>query len=169
MRLSLQNCTTLYRVKPFTEPDLPDIYAFCKANTRYYQYMRLEPTLENLKEIFTELPPGKTSEDKYFVGFYQENQLIALLDLCTGYPRKDVAYIGWFMIDKALQHKGIGTKILAGLLGFLKNKGFRYVELACIKANKEALQFWQKNGFSPTGREAAAVSYVLVTMQKSLN
>lgn len=31
----------------------------------------MEPTFENLKENLTALPPGKTMEDKFFVGFYQ--------------------------------------------------------------------------------------------------
>ena len=48
-----------YRVKRLTVDDLQELYDFCKANTNYYRYMRMEPTMGNLSENFTLLPPNK--------------------------------------------------------------------------------------------------------------
>ena len=48
-----------YRVKRLRVDDLQELYDFCKANTTYYRYMRMEPTMENILESFTLLPPNK--------------------------------------------------------------------------------------------------------------
>ena len=48
-----------YRVKRLRVDDLQELYDFCKANTTYYRYMRMEPTMGNLSENFTLLPPNK--------------------------------------------------------------------------------------------------------------
>ena len=48
-----------YIVKRLTVDDLQELYDFCKANTNYYRYMRMEPTMGNLSENFTLLPPNK--------------------------------------------------------------------------------------------------------------
>lgn len=141
MYISIQNITNQYNIKKFTEKDIPDIYKFCKGNTTYYEYMKMKPTFENLKEVLTALPPQKSLEDKYFIGFYKEERLVALLDLCVGFPGKETAYIGWFMVGKEFHNIGIGKRIINDLLIFLKQEKFLYVELGCIKDNKEALHF----------------------------
>lgn len=48
-----------YIVKRLRVDDLQELYDFCKANTTYYRYMRMEPTMENILESFTLLPPNK--------------------------------------------------------------------------------------------------------------
>ena len=48
-----------YRAKRLIEDDLQELYDFCKANTTYYRYLRMEPTMGNLLENFTLLPPNK--------------------------------------------------------------------------------------------------------------
>lgn len=48
-----------YRVKRLRVDDLQELYDFCKANTTYYRYKRMEPTMENILESFTLLPPNK--------------------------------------------------------------------------------------------------------------
>lgn len=168
MNIPFQNITNQYNIKKFTEKDIPDIYKLCKGNTTYYEYMKMEPTFENLKEVLTALPPQKSLDDKYFIGFYKEEQLVALLDLCLGFPEKETAYIGWFMVKKELHNTGIGKKIINDLRIFLKQEKFLYVELGCIKDNKEAQYFWKKNGFSVTGSESDTGEYIVLGMKLNL-
>lgn len=168
MSIQIENIIKKYEVKKFTEKDIPDVYELCKANSTYYQYMKMKPTLENLKEVLTGVPPEKTLGDKWFVGFYKHNKLLALLDLCVGFPNENTAYIGWFMVKKELQGTGIGTEIIDGLLSFLKNETFIYAELGCIKDSKEALCFWKSNGFELTGFENDTGNYIVLDMLKKL-
>lgn len=160
--------STKYKIKQLQKADIPALLQLCQGNPTYYQYMKMEPTLENLSEELTALPPGKALEDKYFVGFYQSEELVAVLDLIAGYPDENTAYIGWFILDKAYQRKGIGSGIMSELLAFLKKEGFQFVRLGCIKGNLEGTKFWLQNGFLPTGDETETESYTVVVMQREL-
>lgn len=168
MLLKFNELSSKYMVKKFTEEDVPDILALCKGNPIYYKYFKSEPTSENIKESLTNLPPNKTMEDKYFVGFYDGNRLVAILDLIAGYPNEDIAYIGWFMMNREFQGAGVGTAIISEAISYLKEKHFCYVQLGYIKGNPEARNFWMKNKFIPTGGEVETDSYTIVKMQREI-
>ena len=68
--------------------------------------------------------------DKYYVGFYRGEDLIAVMDLIEGYPKKSVAFIGFFMTDVSIQKNGIGTKIIKNICNYLKTLKFYSVQLA---------------------------------------
>lgn len=168
MQFNFKNISSQYIVKQFTQADISTIYTLCKGNPTYYKYMGIEPTLENIKAVLTQLPPNKSMENKFFLGFYKTNQLIAILDLITEYPNTETAFIGWFMLNKEFQGIGIGTKIITELLSFLKKENFCYVKLGYIKGNQESKNFWIKNQFVPTKIESETDSYVIVSMQRKL-
>ncbi|WP_077613135.1 GNAT family N-acetyltransferase [Clostridium sp. Marseille-P2415] len=168
MPLKLDFMSSRYMVKQFKEEDVSNIYALCKRNPTYYKYIKIEPTLENIKEVLTELPPNKTMDDKFFVGFYKDNQLVAILDLITGYPDINTAFISWFMMDQDFQRIGIGTEIIMEILFYLKEENFRYVRLGYIKGNQESESFWIKNKFIPNGIESETDDYTIVVMQREL-
>lgn len=168
MLLKLDCMSSRYMVKQFTEEDVSNIYTLCKGNPTYYKYIKIEPTLENIKEVLTELPPNKTMDDKFFLGFYKDNQLVAILDLITGYPNINTAFIGWFMMNQDFQRTGIGTEIIAEILFYLKEENFRYVRLGYIKGNQESESFWLKNKFIPSGDESETDDYTIVVMQREL-
>lgn len=151
MRLNLKTFSSRYGVRPLTGADAPAMLALCEGNPLYYQHYGEPPTLKNLRADLTALPPGRTSEDKYFVGFYHEGGLIALLDLITGYPAPGTVYIGWFITDAATQGRGLGTEIISELLSVLKQAGFDTVRLAYVQSNPQSARFWRKNGFLPAG------------------
>lgn len=82
--------------------------------------MKMQPTIENLTETMTELPPGKSLDEKYFVGFWEDDSLVAILDLVIGYPKEDTAFVGWFMINRDRQGKAIGSEIVQEILTCMK-------------------------------------------------
>lgn len=150
----MQALSTEYEVRRLTEADIPDVYQLCLANRRYYHYARMEPTMENLTEVISQMPEGSTPENKHFVGFYNsEGRLVAILDLITHYPKKNDAFIGWFMVDAALQGQGIGSRIFADVHTALAADGYKHIALGVILENKEAAAFWQKQGFTFTGEK----------------
>ena len=75
--------------------------------------------------------------------------LIAILDLITGYPQPDDAFIGWFMVDAKKHRSGIGSNIFADIRAALKAAGYDYISLACFPENVEAKAFWETQGFAP--------------------
>ena len=158
-----------YTVKKITEADISDVYNLCRANRKYYHYLGIKPTMQNLTEVITDLPEGTGPENKHFVGYYNEDdELIAILDLITAYPETDDAFIGWFMVDATLQGQGIGSQIFADLRAALKAAGFDHLELGCIKENTEALSFWQGQGFALSGRESEQNGHVILVMERDI-
>ena len=168
MKLMLKHLSSCYMVKQILEEDIGYVYSLCKGNPTYYKYMKSEPTIENMKEDLTVLPPGKAIDDKYFVGFYKENLLIAIMDLIIEYPNDNTVFIGLFMLNKEYQGLGIGTKIINDALNLLKKEGYGYVRLGYIKGNLESENFWIKNKFIPTGIKVEKENYTVIVMQREL-
>ena len=155
-----------YTLRPLTEADIPAMLALCEGNSLFYQYCPPPPTAEGLAEDFTALPPGKSPADKHFLGFWREGRLMAMLDLIEGYPAADTAWIGFFMTARETQGKGEGTALIGCLLRRLEERGYARVGLAYAKGNPQSQAFWQKNGFTPTGREKDSGGYTAVVMER---
>ena len=120
-------------------------------------------------EDLSRTPPGKTADDKYFLGFFQKDQtLIAILDLIFDYPKPQVAYIGLFMLDVSEQGKGTGSNIMKGVFKQLANQGITCVRLGCIHGNVEAASFWKHNGFYTFKEQLQAVDDQVDLMEKVL-
>lgn len=165
----MQALSTHYDVRRLTEADIPDVYQLCLANRRYYRYAKMEPTQKNLTEVIRAMPEGTTPDNKHFVGFYnREGRLVAILDLITHYPDKNQAFIGWLMVDAALQGQGIGSKIFADISAALAADGYHYISLGVIVDNKEAIAFWKKQGFAFTGREKKEERYTVAVMGRAI-
>ena len=99
-------------------------------------------------------------KSKHFVGFYDDDErLVAVMDLITGYPESDDAFIGWLMVDGDLQGKGVGSGIFADVRAAMKAAGYDYMSLAVIKKNEEAVKFWESQGFSEDGESVSTEGY----------
>lgn len=83
----------------------------------FYRYHPPQPTPESIRTDMTALPPGKAMEDKWFVGFYDGDCLIAVMDLILNYPAADTAFIGLFMTAHDRQGCGLGSRILRDCMG----------------------------------------------------
>lgn len=138
-----------YKVRILTDKDIHKIYALLSKNVLYYKYCPPFVTIQSIQEDMRILPPGKTAEDKYYAGFYQEEKLIAVIDLIDGYPESKIIYIGFFMMDVSVQRKGIGTEIINDLCQYLSGLKYTSIRLAWIKGNSQSENFWIKNGFIP--------------------
>ena len=111
-RLSSQYC-----VRRMDDSDADAILRLCRENTLYYQYCGLEATEEAILNDLHITPPGVELSCKYYVGFFRDGSLAAVMDLIDGYPRADMAFIGFFMMNAALQGKGLGTGIVRDARG----------------------------------------------------
>ncbi len=100
MPLCIETLSKTCRAKRLSEADLPAAYALCAGNPLYYFHMHSAPSVESLREDLTALPPGKSPQDKYFLGLYGSGGLLAILDLIDGYPGPDAAFIGFFMVER---------------------------------------------------------------------
>ena len=73
-------------VRQLQKKDIPFILELCSKNTLYYEYCPPLVSSESIEEDMKAIPPNVAIEHKYYVGFYDENKLLAVLDLIDGYP-----------------------------------------------------------------------------------
>ena len=167
--LDIESLSTQYTVKRINEEDISAVYRLAKSNSKYYEYLHTVPTRESLTEVITKLPDGTSPGSKYFVGFYNaDDMLVAVMDLITGYPEADDAFIGWFMVDGAMQGRGIGSDIFADVRAAMKAAGFDYMALAVVKENKEALRFWKGQGFGIKEETVSDDGYAVYMMERDI-
>jgi len=134
-----------------TEADAAQVCALMQGNPLFYRYHPPQPTPESIRTGMTALPPGKAMEDKWFVGFYDGDCLIAVMDLILNYPAADTAFIGLFMTDVRYQHRGVGSQIVSGLAAYLSSCGCEKIRLGVDKGNPQSHAFWTKNRFQTIG------------------
>ena len=142
-----------YGARRLCDSDVGAVYRLSAGNPIFYKYCPPCVTLESIREDMKVLPPGKSGEDKFYVGFFDGSMLTAVMDLILKYPNDETAFIGLFMVDSASQGKGTGTAIIEECLCFLKRQGLRRARLGFAKGNCQSEAFWTKNGFVRTGSE----------------
>ena len=136
-----------YSVRFLKENDIDLVVDICNGNPLFYQYTIARPTKEDLLEDMRLTPPGIDLKDKYYVGYFDNETLVAVLDLIDGWPSKEIAYIGFFMMNHSYQGKNIGSSIIKELSIYLKSLNVKYLRLAVDDGNPQSLHFWHKNGF----------------------
>ena len=166
--MQLEKLSRCYSVRRLDSADALEIYALYQSNPQYFEAMSDEATIEGTKADLTALPPNKTYKDKYYLGFYEKDDLIAVMDLILAFPNQETAFIGLFMVHAGQQGRGIGSSIIAGILTYLRSLGFCACRLGYVKTNVQSKVFWLKNGFVPTGVESVQEKYTIVMMEKEI-
>ena len=145
--IDITKLSSCYDVRRMEDSDAEAILRLCQGNTQFYKYCEAEPTLEQVLNDLHITPPGTDAACKYYVGFYQDRELAAVMDLIDGYPEEDIGYIGFFMMNMKYQGKQIGTSIISETAAYLKAAGKTAIRLGIDKENPQSTHFWKKNGF----------------------
>lgn len=136
-----------YKVRKLTKNDIDIIYDLSKDNKIFYEYHPPFVTKESIIDDMEALPPGKDYDDKFYIGYYNDDELVAVMDLILKYPNEDISFIGLFMMKIKYQGKGIGTSIINDLCKSLRKLGFKSIRLGVDIGNPQSNHFWQKNNF----------------------
>ena len=134
-------------VRRLNAEDVGVIYDLCCENKIFYEYHPPFVTKESILEDMAALPPGKNYNDKFFVGFFENDILVAIMDLILDYPAEGICFIGLFMMNLNYQNKGVGSKIIKECKKHLHISGFNKIRLGVDKNNPQSNAFWKKNGF----------------------
>ena len=138
-----------YAVRELITADISAVLLLMQGITLYFQHCGgvPVPSEQSVLRDMSIVPGNKTLEDKYYVGFFRDETLVAIMDLIDGYPEKDIAFVGFFMMNISLQGTGEGTKIISRLCQTLKAMGIERIRLGIDKGNPQSTHFWKKNGF----------------------
>lgn len=146
-KIEISKLSKRYDVGKLDLEDVQMICTFCKSNVQYYEYCSKDISPELIEEDLKAVPPGIPVKQKYYIGFFEKNMLLAVMDLIDGYPNSNSIFIGFFMMKRELQGDGIGSLIISEALNYLKKQGFEMCCLGIDKANPQSNYFWNKNGF----------------------
>ena len=166
--MKIQEITNKFFVKRISEENVEEILALCEKNELFYQYHPPVATRESILDDLNALPPNKEMKDKYYLGFYMEDSLAAVMDLIVDFPEEKVAYIGFFMVEAELQGHGIGTKIMSDCMDYLKELGYEKLRLAIDEGNPQSQAFWRKNLFQETGQRVPNDNSAYISMERIL-
>ena len=158
--INVESFSSDFKARRIKEADIADVYNLHRSNVTYYRKNNERPSKKRLTEVISELPDGANMSQKYFVGFYDKDDLIAVLDLITGYPNSDDAFIGWFMVKEELHRKGIGSQIISDVRASLKAQGINHLSLKVNKDSEDAINFWKNQSFTVSNEEDNVVNMI---------
>lgn len=145
--LEIAKLSGRFRVRRMTDADADEILALCAPNTLFYRYSGRPLSREGILSDLRATPPRTPEEAKYYLGFYDGQTLAAVMDLIEGYPEGEIAFIGFFMMNRDLQDRQIGTGIIQDACRYLREAGMKRLRLGINQGNPQAAHFWTKNGF----------------------
>ncbi len=145
--IDISKLSRCYSVRILEQSDVDMIREICEQNIIFYKYTEARPTRENILNDMQATPPGIELSAKYYFGFFDDQQMVAIMDLIDGYPKAEIAYIGFFMMNLQYQGRQIGTAIIGEVIDYLQSTGKTSVRLAIDKGNPQSTYFWKKNGF----------------------
>lgn len=156
-----------YRAKYLSEKEVPQILELCKGNPQYYEHCPPLVSEETITKDMSALPPRKTMNDKHYFGFFDGETLVAIVDLIERFPNENTAFIGFFMMNKDYQGRGIGSAVITDI-SFSLAQEFEYIRLGYVETNIQAKNFWMKNGFKNTGHKSKEELYTVIILEKVL-
>lgn len=146
--MNIEQLSNTFKVRKLNPKDVDLIYALSVKNEIFYQYHPPFVTKESILKDMEALPPGISQDKKYYIGFLEGEILVAVMDLILGYPTKETAFIGLFMMNAEYQNQGIGSRIIKECTAYLQRSGYRKIRLGVDKGNPQSNAFWKKNGFT---------------------
>lgn len=166
MRIEVNRLSTKYKVRELTSSDAVAVCDLESTNPLYFEHCPPSPDVQSVLDDMRALPPKKTLQDKYYIGFFEGDLLIAVMDLILNYPDEETAFIGLFMVLSSKQGCGVGTEIISECLSRLNHIGFSFIRLGYMKDNPQSRAFWYKNQFRPTGIETDNGQGIVVLMER---
>lgn len=158
--MKIKDFSKTFYVRKLDKDDIELIYDLSCKNHIYYQYHPPFVTRESILDDMKALPPGKSYDDKYYIGFFENDSLVAIMDLILDYPTKGIAFIGLFMTNIQYQYKGIGSNIISEITMSLQSLGYRKIRLGVDKGNPQSYSFWSKNNFNVVSED----KYILMEL-----
>lgn len=151
-----------------TEQNLGEIFRICSDNPVYFEHMRETLSVEKLAKLLTAIPPGADLAHKQNIGFRQQGRLVGYLELIESFPERDHILIGFFIIEKAVQSRGLGSAIINSVLAEYAASGFKIAILSHAFTDEKAKAFWLRNRFVATGEIDDCDDIQLIVMEHNL-
>lgn len=122
--------------------DSEQMYLVQESSADYYLLESGFPQPEN------KLLPFENDSIQFFGYFDPEQRLLGFVDVLSHYPQLNDWHIGLMVFLPESRGKGYGTRLLNKITQEAYEAGVERLFVAPLEANKPALKFWKKHGFS---------------------
>ena len=137
-----------YNIELITLNNLEKYVDVFYSNEEYYTITDGKVAdLELCKDVVTYCPDNFPNENVFCLGFYKNENPVAILSILLGYPTPNTLYLGLFIVNSPFHRKGIGIKIINAFISTSKDLGFNKIELSVQDNNISGLSFWKKLKF----------------------
>ena len=82
--MELEALSKRFFVRALETEDVDIIYDLCSKNKLFYEFHQPFVTRESILDDRNALPPGKSKEDKTYIGLFDGDTLVAVMDLIYG-------------------------------------------------------------------------------------
>lgn len=116
------------------------------------------------RDVLAALPPGVERNQKWDLGVWEGDLLVAFADVIVGWPGPSTAHIGLLMTDGAREGQGLGRMLHTAIVEeLLELRTVETLRLSIVDTNATVAEpFWIKMGYSANGEvvsyESGAVS-----------
>jgi GNAT superfamily N-acetyltransferase len=134
--------------------EMAALQAVLEAAPRYYDAVSgLPPGPAEAQSLITDLPPGKTYDDKIVWGLHAGAAMIGCADAIRGWNAPHKAIIGLLLLHEQWQGRGFG-RAFALLIEHAIAARWPEIDtlrLGVVASNEDALAFWRALGYLETG------------------
>lgn len=117
--------------------DVNDLQKILEAAPKYHILVEGGlPGPDAAMEALHELPPDKSSDDKYLFGMQHSGRLIGCFDIVRGYPDSKIAFIGLLLFVESEQGKSHRVEALQYIECLAGQWGCTSLRIAVIESNK---------------------------------
>ena len=145
-----------YETRPITKANCEQAMDVYDSNHDFFILTEGKPaTVSGCLANIDAVPPGFDPQYKCYIGLWEQERCIAILDFLVGYPNPECLYIGLLLVHGSLHGKGTGRKIVTSLLDAAQKQGLNTAKVAVCTANSKAIAFWSSLSFAKTGESKA--------------
>lgn len=112
---------------------------------------RVDPAHQASK-FFTDAPPNCDPAESDRLGLFLNQRLSGVAELSYGFPEGNDAYLGLMLLGPWAQGAGHGRTFLAHAEMLARKRHAARLYLAVLDANPRGRAFWNREGFTPTGK-----------------
>lgn len=138
-----------------TLDDAPALQDLLERCSEFWQLVEGEPPPADaaVKELTT-FAPGKTADDTFPFGVFEDGRLIAFAHLTRDYPKPSEWWIATLLLDPPQRGRGLGARIHDQIVEWVTAQGGTALWLAVQTMNERAEKFWLRQGYVDRGRQA---------------
>ncbi len=124
----------------------------------------LPPRETEGESFFSELPPGRSAEDKFCGALLEGEDWVGCVDIVRGWPDARTAIIGLLLLVPAARGRGVGEAALQRIEQQVGGwPGIDTLRVAVAASNAGALPFWRRMGFVAVGEPKPWTQGVVTT------